>query len=81
MMRIGTIVIALVTLPFGSLLAGHSEAQTNALVEVLLRSALIRPNFDRQTENIKGGIPACFDANGVLRRRRGVVDRRTDGCV
>jgi len=35
--------------------AGHSEAQTNALIRSLLQPALIRSNFDPQTETIKGG--------------------------
>jgi len=53
-MRIISLLIALVLMQ--TVLGGvHSEAQTNALVEVLLRSALIRPNFDPQTETIKGG--------------------------
>lgn len=35
--------------------ADHSEAQTNALIRSMLQSALLRANFDRQTQTVKGG--------------------------
>lgn len=31
----------------------HSEAQTNALIQSMLRQSLIRPNFDTRTQSFK----------------------------
>lgn len=53
-MRTLCFLIALVSIQL-VLRADHLEAQTNALIRSMLQSALVRANFDRQTQTVKGG--------------------------